>query len=534
MIRKGEKMKTIKHVILLIKPYLWAVLVLAVFYGIGLWWGLKSEFSPSVDVPFPLGSLIFVGQYSDATEAAKYPALHYLLQLPFYGALMAFLMLTGGFSDISSKYPYGFADPVMAFTIMQLITRAMSVVMGIGMLIALWKTRHEATRPRSHLLAIALLALSGPFTFYAREANLDVPYNFWWALAVLFGWRYLFDTQKARPDLLWAGAFSALSLATKDAVAGALLGLGLAILFLQPAGQRLSWAQRIKNILWFGLPAAGVYLLVAVAPQPARWWYHLSLWTLGSESVAGYVVYPATLAGYLGLVGATFWNLGVLVSPVGILLVLLGFYVLVRSKQVSKAVFFLLPAITYFVVIILNIRFVYERFMLPVAVVMVPVMGVGAAYLVEHASRVVRRGGLALTLLGVIFQFVVGYLPVTYMHLYDTKRQLAESIDQYVVPGSPIMTELDGVTHFPNADVYTRYRLMLPEGQKPPLKSEEHLYADYAPGAHCLLSSNPLEEAAGGMKRVASWEYPDFVSWFVMNHVIDEFYLYDIDGNCKI
>jgi hypothetical protein len=360
-----------------------------------------------------------------------------------------------------------------------------------------------------------------------------MPYIFWWALAVLFVWRYLFVTLKARSALIWAGVFAGLSLATKDQIAGALVGLGLAILFIQPEGQTLAWGQRGKNTLLFGLCAAGAYFLFAIAPHPARWWYHLSLWTLDSPGVLPFVAYPATLSGYIALLGAVLRNLTVLLSPVGILLVIVGFGVWIRSKQANRTLFFLLPALTYIFIIIMSIRFVYERFMLPVAVVMVPVAGVGAGYLTGHASQLIRRSALAMVLFGVVFQVFVGYLPVTSMQLYDVKRQLAETLDHYVPPGSPLLVELNGAPSFPNAAVYTHYKLMLPEGKKPNFRAEEHLFADFAPGAHCLLSANPLDESARGVERVASWKNPAYVSRFVMKQLLLEFYLYDIDGKCQ-
>lgn len=518
----------------IIKPYLPAALALAVFYGIGLGWGMMSEFSPSVDVPFPLGSLIFIGQYSDPTQAAKYPAFHYLVQLPFYGGVMVLAMITGNLSGIESSWPYGFRDPVLAFTIMQLISRGISLSMGIGLLFVLWRMRSDSTSRCAHLLAISLLALSGPFTFYAREANLEVPYNFWWVLAILFTWRYLFVSHKAKPDLLWAGLFSSISLATKDPIAGALVGLGLVILLISPAEQPVGWVERIRNATIFGLAAAAGYLLFAVLPQPARWWHHISLWTLSSKNVTEYITYPATPGGYLSLLGAAAWNLGINLSPLGVILLLLGLYILAKSGQSHKLWFFLLPALTYVVIIVMSIRFVYERFMLPVAVLWVPLVGIGAEPLVNRPKGILRQVSKVLIVLGVVFQAAVGYWPVTFMHLYDVKRQLANGLAEIVPPGSAIMVEIDDVARFPNADVYTRYRLMLPEGQKPDLRSEEHLYAAYTPGAHCLLANHLIDEGGRGVHLVASWEYPFWVRQLVMKQVINGFYLYDLDGQCQV
>lgn len=65
--------------------------------------------------------------------------------------------------------------------------------------------------------AIPLLGLSGVYAYYARTANMDVPYLFWLVLAWHRLWVYLTATPAARD--LWLEAFSRLFRLVSDELA---------------------------------------------------------------------------------------------------------------------------------------------------------------------------------------------------------------------------------------------------------------------------------------------------------------------------
>ena len=189
------------------------IFVLIVFYGIGLGWGLPSEFSPGVDVDFPIGPLAFVGQYSDPVSTSTYPAFHYILTLPFYAIVIVVSKITNNLGPISSSWPYGFHNPILWFSFMLLVSRALSLTMGIGLLFASWNIKPISVKGVESILGATLLALSGPFTYYVREANLDIPYSFWWTLALVFAWRTFFSDSSIK-SLILSGIFESSSFIT--------------------------------------------------------------------------------------------------------------------------------------------------------------------------------------------------------------------------------------------------------------------------------------------------------------------------------
>src|SRR6185295_11143224 len=64
-------------------------------YGVGINWGLPTEFPAAPDSEVPYSPLAFVAQYFRADVAQKYPAVHQLLTLPVYAVNYLFLALTG-------------------------------------------------------------------------------------------------------------------------------------------------------------------------------------------------------------------------------------------------------------------------------------------------------------------------------------------------------------------------------------------------------------------------------------------------------
>jgi hypothetical protein len=503
-----------------------------ILYGIGLGWGLPSEFSPAVDVDFPIGPLAFVGQYSDPASTSTYPAFHYLLTLPFYAIVILISKLSGGFVNVSSVWPYGFNDPVLWFSILLLVSRVLSMGMGIGLLFAIWPLRPNREDMYGQFLGIFLLALSGPFAYYAREANLDIPYNFWWAIAFYFAWRTFFVSETYL-SLIWSGLFSALAMGTKDQVAGLVVGLGLSFFLIDSHFGAAGWRQRIKNAIFFGATVVVVYALVAIAPQPFRWLHHLTVWTLNSPRVADFVEFEPTLNGQIELLFKTIRHLSILVSPIGILLIILGFIRLIKDKRWEWIILVILPILTYYLIVIVNIRYVYERFVLPISIVLIPIIGVGASWLGKSLNRYSRWLSIVLVMFTLSYQFLTGFLPITYLQAVDIRRELSANLVNYVPSGSAILWNNGRIADLPNADVYTAYRLVLPKGENAPLRSVEHILLPYNPSAHCLLSTYLLDETEQNMKLIVSWENPSWVTARVMDHVPTGYYLYDMDGKCS-
>jgi hypothetical protein len=122
--------------------------VLFGLYAIGIFWGLPSEFSPAIDSQTPQKILNFFGQYEDYQEEAKYPALHTLLTGLLYGLALLLMGAGGNFAleEFATARPYGFDEPTNAFTILFIISRLLSVMMAVGVILTLGRIRLRGIR----------------------------------------------------------------------------------------------------------------------------------------------------------------------------------------------------------------------------------------------------------------------------------------------------------------------------------------------------------------------------------------------------
>jgi hypothetical protein len=411
-------------------------------------------------------------------------------------------------------------------------------MMAVGVILTLGRIRLRGIRVNAggRFVAVALLALSGEFAYYARTTNLDVPYLFWFALSFLFWWAYFFGGERPLWYLRLAAIMAALSMATKDQVFGLLAGMSLSILFINPDVEALTWKGRGWRASYFGFLAFLVYAVVAILiPHPVRWWRHLTLWTLEAPGVRPFIAYENTLAGHLGLLEAALIDLVNVMSLGGLFFALLGLAVVWRRRHYKTIILGLLPIFAYYMLVIFNIRFSYERFMLPVAFILTIFGALGFSLLLETVRQrawLARTAGAGLLALIVINQVLNSFVPYTYIQTVDTKRQLAGALDQYVRPGAMLLWQGEHVD-LPNAGVYQHYQLMLPEDDPPYmlLRSEfEGSFVNYDPSVRYILSATPLpiNSPYGELHLIESWTYPEWVIERVHVRVVHEYYVYRI------
>ena len=507
-------------------------------YGIGIFWGLPSALSSASDSPAPLGPLAFVAEYRDPSKSYVYPAVHQLVLLGAYAVVIAGFKLAGRLGSLSGAWPYGFDDPTAAFSALILASNLVSVAMGVGLLLLVRRLRPSDSH--AAWFSVALLGLSGVFAYYARVANLDVPYLFWWALSYALLWRYLFGPRARVALVALAGAAGALSIGTKDQAAGLFLGFGLLLLFVAPRGDdtRAPWAKRFRAAAIFACALVATYALVAVATNPWRWVQHVRFVT--SDHVLP--EYEQNLRGQLLLAGRALVRLSHVLSPLGVALGLVGAALLVRARRFRELAALALPALAYYVSIIAKVRATEERYMLPIAVALAVGAGVavGAAWRREQGlGGWPRAAVLVLSAAALMQQLVYGFAPVTYTQLFDTKRELALDLGQVVPEGSALVVADMPSFNVPNRDVYERYRLTHPPGEKlfPPSTHGENLFHPYDPAHRFVLSGAPVPESdwwPGARSRwpdrdvelVRQWTYPAWVKRHVHVPSVYEFYLF--------
>lgn len=493
--------------------------MLLLLFAPGWHWGLPSEFDCDPDSPVPLSPLAFIGDYFNSNISNKYPAVHQLLLLPFYALVMGYYKLTGGLQRISAAWPNGFRDPVAAFSSLIVVSRIVTGLMAAGTILCIRRLPFKELDKRARYVAMLLIAGSGVFVYYARAGNVDVPYLFWWSVSFLLLAIFVSDSKAPHRCLILSAMCSAMSIGTKDQAAGLVLGSGLILLLINRSptemiGARLRHATLYTSITFLS------YAVVAVLPQPVRWLNHVRRDSLGSPDMTQWIQFENNLSGQIGLLGATLTRLTHVLSPVGTLFAIVGLIALIAARRYRVTAFLLLPVISYYGFFIFNIRFVYERFLLPLAFLLLIVAGIGVSSFLKALEKKPWAYNFARLAIAaaLAYHFLSGYLPITYLQVFDIKADASRSVGSYVAPGSRILWN-GGYVNLPNAVVYEHYRLVLPPGGDIPQKNMKHAFAGEGSGFLYILSDNP-ELVDGGNKvlldkkeveLVHSWQYPTWV-----------------------
>ena len=210
----------------------------------------------------------------------------------------------------------------------------------------------------------------------------------------------------------------------------------------------------------------------------------------------------------------------------GLILAGVGVLALLRRQRTREVCALIVPSVTYCVLFLLPIRFTYERFLLPVALLGSILAGIGTAAAVSRLRRGPTRAPAVSLLLPVglvSYQFLVGFLPVTYVQLRDIKQQLARTLPSYVSPGSTLLY-YGGVTDLPLAETYNGFRLALPSGTPLPDHSVRHVFVGRTDAAEFILSSRRIPSSE--VSRVHEWVWPGVLKRYIHVPCITEYFLY--------
>src|SRR5262249_10128696 len=127
---------------------------------LGVWWGLPGKWVPIELLPeYVIGGL---QQHFSHGWFDAYPPLHYFVLTIAMSPFMALSWCCGITLDDS-------------YTRMVLVNRLVSVAAGLGIVAATCAAGEHAFGRRPGLWAAGIMALTTPFVYYAKTANVDVP-----------------------------------------------------------------------------------------------------------------------------------------------------------------------------------------------------------------------------------------------------------------------------------------------------------------------------------------------------------------------
>jgi hypothetical protein len=425
---------------------LFAVAVL--LYVPAIWWGVPDANGPArvrtwnsdeLGPLGPIGEMYSVFVRRGPPFNPQYPLFHYLVQALVVGPYWALLWLTGGLREPAATYPFGLSDPREALVVSTILARAVSIVMGAGVVAIAYRTG-TILRDRATGIAAAILVLFiYPIVYYARTSNVDVPALFWTALGLALFARYLRSGLTARRVAV-LGAVSALAVATKDA-SYAPLALAAALLLVREWRARPDAAGARRTLAFGGIGLAS--LLAVYLPASGmifhfgRYLRHIRFITEGSPQRRGSLYYfstPASIDGYLSLLGKTAMHL---VESLGAPVTALAVAGLALAAFRARGfLLFALPALGVLAVV-LPVRFVLLRFTMPTAYI----LAFFAAYAAVEGARAAAPRVRAIARIAFAAVCAWSFLraaDLTGQMLFDTRYQTEAWLAERLDPGEAV------------------------------------------------------------------------------------------------
>jgi len=328
-------------------------LVLAVALVLGAWglrWGLPSEFGWAADEVLPADVDTAVGQRFAHGWHTKYPPLHFAL----LAAASAPVRVAG--------HALGW-EAARVRDARMTAGRVLSLALSLGVLLLVARCGRELGDAVAGVLAAALLAASVPFAYYAKMANLDVPYLFWFALSLLFFLRAL---RRAQPrDFVLFALAAAAAVATKDQ-AFALYVLTAPFLVWETV--RRGGTARLP-VTMLGAGAVAYAVLSGALFNPGGWLAHVRL--IAGPASSAFRMFDQGLSGHVELLAQAARQLAFVMGWPSLLAALAGLVLAGREHARYRTwLASLVPAVSYVLFFPLVVLYVYDRFLLPVALVL--------------------------------------------------------------------------------------------------------------------------------------------------------------------
>lgn len=349
-------------------PWVFLLGVACALNAPGITWGLPSQYGWAPDELLPETVLAGMQQGFTGGWTHKYPPFHFTLLSLLYRPILRAYGLSAGDATPGDVY----------FTLF-LVSRALSLAMAAGSVLLVYACGRRLLDRRGALFAALLTATLLPFVFYAKLANLDVPYLFWSLLALLFALRAL-DRDGAL-DLSLFGVAGMLAIATKDQAYGLFALSAPLVLVARGAVSRAAFA---RDLALAGLAST---LTFALAFRLFGNWSgfveHVRLIT--GPASDDFQLFPATLAGQLALLRHSAFQLAFVLGPpaaavcvLGVGSVgarLLGLLAPPRTLEADRPddrrlMGLAAPALSYYATFIAVVLYSYDRFLLPVAVLL--------------------------------------------------------------------------------------------------------------------------------------------------------------------
>jgi 4-amino-4-deoxy-L-arabinose transferase-like glycosyltransferase len=434
-------MKTDKEIILLI--------ALGLF--LNLWainWGLPNVNDWTNLSLAPLKPLSYAK--SLLTQEAwfyHYPPFHFILLAVIYSPYVLFLVLTDGISSPTDIYPYGLTNPELSLTIFILISRFVSVAMGVGVVIINYVAVKKFYNRTAAFVTAFLIVTSYPIIHYSHSANVDVPQLFWFSLG-LYSYISLIYEPKAKYYIM-LGLFAAFAFATKNSIYAAFIGIAVVILcvnFIRKYESNKNLLSAAANTIDLNILYGLIIVVVATLLifNPITNWegfmFHIDRHSL--RSVRGSWVIrdaPSKIQGHIELIYHYMVYIFQSNGPLVFVLLMGGIiYCLIKNPWQSSIIF--VPIVSYYIFFLRIHGTHHLRYMLPIYIPLLWFAGKLSSDLFSVRSRFKVLWIILITLILLHSLFYGASVNILYVN--DPRYHAEEWINQNI-PDRSIILAID-------------------------------------------------------------------------------------------
>ena len=356
-------------------------------------------------------------RYSEGMEG-RYPPVHKYLLAVAYVPTVAYHWWQGELPSSDGDW----RSELPLRTSLIRVGRLVTVVMGVGVLLLLYRLGQMLGPPGAGLLAAGLWAGMYSTAYYSLTTNADLPYLFWWLLAV-YG-IVLAHRGGGRWALVLSAVAAALAVGTKDQAAGLAMPLAVMLLWRVDAVAAgddeadvtsATLAGRLRMLgLWLAV-AAGVYLLVTQAIiRPGNYWEHVQ--TLFSDALVPY----QEENGLVAVASRYAKSAATMAHPLLGILLLIGAVVAI-GRRPALVGWLCLPALSFTLLFIVPSRLVAARFLLPHAATASLVAGIGGVILLSRLGTRTQHLAISAAVLA-CFTLSIGL----HLMLWQDSREAAD------------------------------------------------------------------------------------------------------------